>query len=159
MKALIRATALTALFAAAPAAQAATLCDSIKAIMAGMDATPMFSGLTRAENNRPVGKIVPDGWVRCTTEQYEENTGRYTCYAAGGAPQATVQAHLAEVRGELVKCFGVTGSPPTDYGMPADELDFLVRKGDPLVSIRTYTEGMGQPDGGIRFSIEYIHPA
>jgi hypothetical protein len=43
--------------------------------------------------------------------------------------------------------------------MPADELDFLVRKGDPLVSIRTYTEGMGQPDGGVRFSIEYIHPA
>jgi hypothetical protein len=91
MTVLIRAAALALALAAAPAAQATPLCESLKAIIAGMDASPMFQNLARAENNRPVGTIIPDGWVRCTIGQYEETTGRYTCYGAGGRPQATQQ--------------------------------------------------------------------
>lgn len=158
MKILTRAAALAALLGATPAAQAATLCDSLKSIMAGMDASPMFLGITRAENNRPVGKIIPDGWVRCTTEQYEETTGRYTCYGPATAAQADQLAQLATLRGDIGKCFGVNPTAPAGYGGQDNEYDFVVRSGDPTVTIMTYTEGTGQPTGGIRFSIEYTHP-
>ena len=155
MTILVRTAALALALAAAPAAQAAPLCESLKAIMAGMDATPMFLNLSRAENNRPVGRIVPDGWVRCTIGQYEETTGRYTCYGpGGGAP-----ADLAALRAELAKCFGVAGTGSAGYGGQDNELDFVIRRGDPMVTIMTYTEHAGQPDGGIRFSIEYTHPS
>jgi hypothetical protein len=35
----------------------------------------------------------------------------------------------------------------------------VIRGGDPTVTILTYTEGAGQPDGGIRFSVEFTHPS
>lgn len=159
MTILIRVAALALALAAAPAARAETLCDSLKTIVAAMDASPMFSGIARAENNRPVGKIVPEGWVRCTIGQYEETTGRYTCYAPGGKPQATQLAHLAEIHGEIARCFGATGALPTGHGLPADEFDFVIRRGDPTVTIETYTEGAGTPEGGIRLQIEFTHPS
>lgn len=126
-----------ATLAAPITASAATLCDSLKAIVAA--------------NGRPAPPIVPEGWAGCTVEPAHA----YLCRAGGGRPQATVQAHLYAVNAEIAACYGAPGTGPAD-ATADNRRDFAIGGG---ITIATYTEGFGQPGGGIRLRIELAHPS
>jgi hypothetical protein len=113
------------------------LCDSLKAIVAA--------------EGRPAAPITPEGWVSCATAPPRA----YLCQAGGGRPQATVQAHLYAVNAEIAACYGVTGAGPASAAAE-NERDFMIGGG---ITIATYTEGFGQPDGGIRLRIAFTHPS
>jgi hypothetical protein len=118
-------------------AAAATLCDSLKAIVAA--------------NGRPAVPIAPEGWAGCAAEPPRA----FLCRAGGGRPQATVQAHLYAVNAEIAACYGIPGIEPTNAAK-GNERDFAIGGG---VTIATYTEGFGRADGGIRLRIEFTHPS
>lgn len=124
--------ALAAILAPATAS-ATSICDSLKQIVATADGQAAID-------------IVPDGWRFCV-----ELPHKFTCWAPGGRPQATVFAHLYAVNAEIAACYGVPGAEDGE-----NRRSFRI---EPGITVSTYTEGFGQPDGGIRMRIEFAHPS
>ena len=149
----MRALALAGLLLAPPA-DASPLCDLVDQVVDSGLSAPMFETVSTSEHGMPAGKLVPEGWVRCTIARTDATTGRYLCYGPAGYPQATTLAHLVSVNAELARCTGIEGRVPEAGAVNDSQRDFPMLHGSILVTIATYID-----DGDIRMRIDFTHPA